>query len=159
MGRSADPSAPPTPGMPGQPARDQERGDHDGERQERTAPQRLDQERAGLIAQEQNEDERAMDLFNKAIQLVPTYSFAHVALGSTYLKLKNYRGAQQELEVGVKLNPNDSKAHYNLAVLYARLKDPQRAQEEMRIVEKLKKGGRAQEKEGDTLTPSTPKPR
>src|SRR5205823_1312061 len=92
----------------------------------------------GLIAQEQNEDEKAIEFFKKAIQLVAFFAHAHIALGSTYLKLKNYPQAQQELEIGVKLDPNDSKAHYNLAMLYARLKEPGRAQAEMTIVEKLK---------------------
>ena len=100
----------------------------------------------GLIAQEQNEDERAIELFKQAIKLVASFAHAHIALGSTYLKLKNYALAQQELEIGVKLDPNDSKGHYNLAVLYARLKDPLRAQAEMAIVEKLKDASSAKTK-------------
>jgi len=92
----------------------------------------------GQIAQEQNADGRAIDLFRKAIEILPSYSFAHAGLGASYLRLKNYPLAQQELELSVQLNPNDEKAHYNLAVLFARLKNPERAQEEMAIVEKLK---------------------
>ncbi|HEY8187471.1 MAG TPA: tetratricopeptide repeat protein [Pyrinomonadaceae bacterium] len=92
----------------------------------------------GQIAQEQNEDVRAIEFFKRALALAPSYSFAHTALGASYLRLKNYQLAQQELELSVKLNPNDAKAHYNLAVLFARLKNPERAQEEMQIVEKLK---------------------
>ena len=99
----------------------------------------------GLIAQEQNEDERAVGLFTKAIKLSATFAHAHVALGATYLRMKDYARAQQELEAGVKLNPEDSKAHYNLALLYARLKDQARAQAEMQIVERLKGAGKAQD--------------
>lgn len=92
----------------------------------------------GQIAQEQNEDEQAIQYFKQALALLPSYSFAHAALGASYLRLKNYPLAQQSLELSIKLNPNDAKAHYNLAVLFARLKNPERAQEEMRIVEQLK---------------------
>ena len=113
----------------------------------------------GLIAQEQNEDERAVELLKKAIQLVPSFSFPHAALGSSYLKLKNYPLAKAELELSVSLNPNDPRAHYNLAVLYARLKDPERAQQEMQIVEKLKQAGKTHQKEGNPGLPSTPSPR
>jgi len=113
----------------------------------------------GQIAQEQNEDERAIEFFKQALALVSSYSFAHAALGASYLRLKNYPLAQQELELSVKLNPNDAKAHYNLAVLFARLKNPERAQEEMQIVEKLKNASKAgQSKEPDAATSSEPRP-
>lgn len=92
----------------------------------------------GQIAQEQNEDVRAIEFFKQALALLPSYSFAHAALGASYLRLKNYALAQHELELSIKLNPNDAKAHYNLAVLFARLKNPERAQAQMQIVDKLK---------------------
>jgi tetratricopeptide (TPR) repeat protein len=111
----------------------------------------------GQIAQEQNEDLRAIELFKKAIEMVPTYSFAHAALGASYLRLKNYPLAQQELELSVRLNPNDAKAHYNLAVLFARLKNQPRAQEEMAIVERLKsKNSPQSNKESESSEPKSP---
>lgn len=112
----------------------------------------------GLIAQDQNDDERAEDLFGKAIRLAPSFAHARIALGSTYLRMKNYPRARQELEIGVKLNPDDSKAHYNLALLYSRLDEPQRAKEEMQIVERLKNSGKPSA-ENDPLTPPAPRPR
>jgi tetratricopeptide (TPR) repeat protein len=112
----------------------------------------------GQIAQEQNEDEQAIEFFKQALALVSSYSFAHAALGASYLRLKNYPLAQQELELSVKLNPNDAKAHYNLAVLFARLKNQKRAQEEMQIVEKLKNAKGGQLKEPDAATSSEPRP-
>jgi protein O-GlcNAc transferase len=110
----------------------------------------------GLIAQGQNEDARAIELFEKAIQFAPAFAHVHIALGATYLKLKDYPRAQQALETGVKLSPEDAKAHYNLAILYARLKNPERAQQEMRIVERLKNEGKAQADESDILAPALP---
>jgi protein O-GlcNAc transferase len=97
----------------------------------------------GQLAQEQNDDERAIGFFKQALALVSTYSFAHAGLGISYLRLKNYPLAQQELELSIKLNPNDAKAHYNLAVLFARLNNHERSQEEMRIVERLKNASKA----------------
>ena len=94
----------------------------------------------GLVAQEQNDDAKAISLFEKAVQKLPDYAHARIALGSSYIKLRNYPRAKEELEAAVKLDPEEPTAHYNLALLYARLKDPARAQEEMRIVEKLKAG-------------------
>jgi tetratricopeptide (TPR) repeat protein len=95
----------------------------------------------GLVAQEQNDDAKAIGLFEKAVQKLPNYAFARIALGSSYIKLRNYPRAKEELETAVKLDPEEPTAHYNLALLYARLKDPARAQEEMKIVEKLKAKG------------------
>ncbi|HEV2834175.1 MAG TPA: tetratricopeptide repeat protein, partial [Pyrinomonadaceae bacterium] len=88
----------------------------------------------GLVAQEQNDDAKAIALFEKAVQKLPNYAHARIALGSSYIKLRNYPRAKEELETAVKLDPEEPKAHYNLALLYARLKDTARAQEEMRIV-------------------------
>ena len=110
----------------------------------------------GQIAQEQNDDERAINYFKQALRLVSNYSFAHSGLGISYLRLKNYPLAQQELELSVKLNPSDEKAHYNLALLFARLKNPERAQEEMRIVEKLKSSRQANK--SGAATSSEPRP-
>jgi len=98
----------------------------------------------GLVAQEQNDDAGAIPLFEKAVQKLPNYAHARIALGSSYMKLKNYTRARAELETAVKLDPNEPRAHYSLALLYARLNDPVRAQEQMKIVDSLKaKGGSA----------------
>ena len=64
-----------------------------------------------------------------------------IALGSSYMRLKNYTRARQELETAVKLDPDEPSGHYNLALLYARIKEPERAQQEMQIIEKLKARG------------------
>jgi len=111
----------------------------------------------GLVAQEQNDDAKAILLFEKAVQKLPNYAHARIALGSSYIKLRNYPRAKEELETAVKLDPEEPKAHYNLALLYARLKDTARAQEEMRIVEKLKAKGAGSD--GVVVLPPNPNPR
>ena len=92
----------------------------------------------GLVAQEQGDDSRAIALFQRAVQILPSYALPRIALGSTYLRLKDYEKARQELETAVKLDPEEPSGHYNLALLYARTKQPDKAQEQMRIVEDLK---------------------
>src|SRR5260370_14154388 len=47
----------------------------------------------GLIAQEQNEDEAALELLAKAVLILPSYANAHVALGASYLRLTCYERA------------------------------------------------------------------
>lgn len=111
----------------------------------------------GLIAQAENGDAEAIQLFQKSVQLAPSFASAHVALGSSYLKQKDYVRAQEALEAGVKLSPDDSKAHYNLAMLYARLKNPEKAQEEMRIVERLKSQGKEPLDDSGSLAPPAPR--
>ena len=97
----------------------------------------------GLVAQEQNDSRARDNVFEKAVQKLPTYVHARVALGSSYMRLKDYTRARRELETAVKLDPNEPTAHYNLALLYARTKEPAKAQEQMRIVETLKTGRRS----------------
>jgi Flp pilus assembly protein TadD len=111
----------------------------------------------GLVAQEQSEDAKAIQLFEKAVQKLPNYSHARIALGASYIKLRNYPRAKEELETAVKLDPEEPRAHYNLALLYARLKDPARAQAEMDIVEKLKAKGVSSD--GVVVLPPNPNPR
>ena len=108
-----------------------------------------------LIAQAENDDRRAVEILEDVVKRFPGFANARIALGSSYMQLKNYPGARRELELAVKLNPDDPKAHYNLALLYARLKDPQRAEQEMQLVERLKNRN-AQAKENDVVLPSAP---
>ena len=108
-----------------------------------------------LIAQAENDDRRAIGILEDVVKRFPGFANARIALGASYMQLKNYPGARRELELAVKLNPDDPKAHYNLALLYARLKDPQRAEQEMQLVERLKNRN-AQAKENDVNLPSAP---
>ena len=55
----------------------------------------------GLAAQEQADDAAAVEYFGTAVRLLPTYARAHVALGSVFLKLKQFPRAQAALEAGV----------------------------------------------------------
>jgi Flp pilus assembly protein TadD len=108
------------------------------------------------VAQEQGDDSRAIALFQRAVQILPSYALPRIALGSTYLRLKDYEKARQELETAVKLDPEEPSGHYNLALLYARTKQPDKAQEQMRIVEELK--SRQRTPSGGLVLPPGPTP-
>ena len=108
----------------------------------------------GLLAQDQGDDARAIALFEKAVQQLPSYAHARIALGSSYLRLKNYPRARQELEKAVQLAPDEPSGHYNLALLYARTKEPEKAQAQMRIVEDLKSKRRTSS--GGLVLPANP---
>jgi Tfp pilus assembly protein PilF len=110
----------------------------------------------GLIAQEEGEDQRALEIFAGLAQRFPEFREVHLPLGSLYLKLKDYVRAQRELEMAVKMKPDEPTAHYQLALLFARIKNPERAQEEMRIVEKLKNAGKGREEQIDVPAPAKP---
>src|SRR5687768_18088082 len=73
----------------------------------------------GLVAQEQNDEARAIPLFEKALQKIPNYVHARIALGSSYMKLRNYTRARAVLETAVKLDPNEPTAPHILAHVYA----------------------------------------
>ena len=49
----------------------------------------------GLVAQEQGDDQRAIVLFQKAVQQLPSYAHPRIALGAIYLRLKDYERARQ----------------------------------------------------------------
>jgi Flp pilus assembly protein TadD len=110
----------------------------------------------GLLAQDQGDDVRAIALLAKAVQQTPSYALARIALGSSYMRLKNYERARQELETAVQLAPDEPSGHYNLALLYARTKEPAKAEEQMRIVEDLKSKRRTSS--GGLVLPPKPNP-
>jgi adenylate cyclase len=69
--------------------------------------------------------ERAQDLAKKALSLDETSALAHSALGTVYLRRKQYELAIGELQQAIKLNPNDTQSQSQLGsvMLYSGRKD------------------------------------
>jgi adenylate cyclase len=69
--------------------------------------------------------ERAHDLAKKALSLEETNALAHSALGSVYLRRKQYDLAINELQQAIALNPNDTQSQSQLGsvMLYSGRKD------------------------------------
>jgi len=69
--------------------------------------------------------DRANDLSKKALNIEESSALAHSALGSIYLRRRQYDLAMSELERAIELNPNDTQSQRQLGsvMLYAGRKD------------------------------------
>ena len=65
--------------------------------------------------------EKAIDEFKKAIELNPTNSAPYYNLGLCCLRLGRFREAINPLETYVKFHPNRAFAYYNLGYVYAKI--------------------------------------
>jgi Tfp pilus assembly protein PilF len=68
-----------------------------------------------------SEAERCLD---RAILIHPDYADAYAALGSVYLKEKDFTRADQALSHALKIDPDNYQANLNLMTLYLRSRDP-----------------------------------
>lgn len=75
----------------------------------------------GLIALQRDEDERALDLLEEAIQLDPGDGEAHANLGLLLLKVRQYPQALAAYAAAVTLRPENVVAQFGLARALARL--------------------------------------
>jgi len=72
--------------------------------------------------------------YANAIQVDPRFAEAHYQLGETYLKLKDYNRAYQELSRTVDLTPDNYPAHVELADLLIAARDLKQAQSHLDIL-------------------------
>jgi len=73
----------------------------------------------------------AVNEFNKAIRLVPSYTLAYNNRGYAYHKLGEDQRAIQDLDKAIQLDPNYAKAYNNRGYAYHKLGEDQRAIEEL----------------------------
>jgi Flp pilus assembly protein TadD len=110
-----------------------------------------------LVAQEQRDDARAVELLTRVVDRFPTYAPARTALGISYMRLKDLPHARAALEEAVRLSPGDQLAHFNLAMVYARANEPELARSEMSVVERLKRERDARALEDELAPPPSPR--
>ena len=60
--------------------------------------------------------ERAIEDFNKAIELKPDYAEAYVNRGNSYLGLEEYERAIEDFDKAIKIDPKDVGAYHNRAI-------------------------------------------
>lgn len=72
----------------------------------------------GYIYFQKNENEKALEEFQKAIDINPTYGDAYHNLGNTYYQMKKIKEAEESYRKAIEINPNLWQSHQNLAVLY-----------------------------------------
>jgi tetratricopeptide (TPR) repeat protein len=74
-----------------------------------------------------NEHERAMEDFNKAIELNPNYAEAYNNRGNAYVRLNEHERAIEDFNKTIELNPNLAVAYYNRGLSYAGLNQHEQA--------------------------------
>ena len=74
----------------------------------------------GFITFNRNQHNKAIALFQDAIQSDPKSAVVHYNLGCTYLAMREYATARNSLRVAVALDPKFKEAYYNLALTWFR---------------------------------------
>jgi len=102
------------------------------------------------IALEKNlraENEEALALARKAVELAPTNSAGRNILGRVLLNMDDVEGAIKNLEAGVKMAPLSREMHFELARAYARAgrkEDAVREREEFRKLDEAREAARSE---------------
>jgi protein O-mannosyl-transferase len=75
----------------------------------------------GVIALQRREFEKAIDYFQRALKILPTYTDAHNNLAAAYVEVGRLNEALPHLEMAARLNARDPMAHTNLGAVLAGL--------------------------------------
>jgi len=70
-----------------------------------------------------NDYQRAIECYNKAIELNPKDALAYYSRGKVKYKLKDYSGAIEEFNRAIELNPDFADAHYRCGRAKNKLKN------------------------------------
>lgn len=97
----------------------------------------------GFGYQNQGNLDKAIEEYEKAIELNPNYLQAHMNLGAVYIGQKKYDQAIDEFNAVVKLNYYYGTAHYNLGYVYLLKGEKEKAQEELKILKMMGSSGLA----------------
>ncbi|HUV36119.1 MAG TPA: tetratricopeptide repeat protein [Patescibacteria group bacterium] len=76
---------------------------------------------AGVVAYHNGQYERALELFQKAIQLNPEFTEGYNNLGLTYTEMAQEEKATEAFKKAIELNPNLSATYNNLGYAFYRL--------------------------------------
>jgi len=74
--------------------------------------------KTGKKADQKGKVDEAIENYEKAVSLAPTFYMARNNLGTLYLSKSQYPAAQEQFEKVINLNPNDASAYFNLGNLY-----------------------------------------
>ena len=83
----------------------------------------------GILAAREGDVDRAIDDFQRALQIDPNHIIALDNLGSAYRQKRDWPAAQRVLECALTLNAEDPEANYSLGMVYAQQNDAQHAYE------------------------------
>ncbi|BAQ64803.1 tetratricopeptide repeat protein [Geminocystis sp. NIES-3709] len=81
----------------------------------------------GLAYYNSGEYQKAIDSYNIAIELDPSYTNAYYGRGLAYDNLEEYRKAIDSYNKAIELEPNDADVYFNRGLVYENLKQYQKA--------------------------------
>ena len=82
---------------------------------------------------------RRSDLSKQILELAPDHPTPYSRLGQAYLKLKDFKKAQEAFEESLQINPFNPEVHLGLADAYAMLGNNPGAVKEREIAYKLRR--------------------
>ncbi len=94
--------------------------------------------RKGFGYQNGGNSEKAIEEYQKALELDPNLAQAHTNLGTVYLGQEDYDKAIDHFKKVMELNYYDTKAHYNLGLAYLYKGEVEKAQEEVKFLKSLR---------------------
>ncbi|NIM98282.1 MAG: tetratricopeptide repeat protein [candidate division Zixibacteria bacterium] len=92
----------------------------------------------GFGHQNAGEPEKAIEEYQKALELNPNLAQAHTNLGTVFLGQEDYDKAIDHFKKVMELNYYDTKAHYNLGLAYLYKGEVEKAQEEVKFLKSLR---------------------
>ena len=94
-------------------------------------------DKLGLIYDELNMENEAIERFKEAIKLNPRYAKAHNDLGTVYGKIGEFDLALEEFNAAIKIDKDYADAHFNKGILLEFLGEEDKAREEFGIALRL----------------------
>jgi tetratricopeptide (TPR) repeat protein len=82
-------------------------------------------------------DEEALEILKRAQELSPDHPSTYTDLGKIYLRLKDFRRAEEAFQASIQINPFDPEVHQGLATAFEMLGDPAAGLKEKEIAKKL----------------------
>lgn len=70
----------------------------------------------GSLIDDMGESERALSIYDSAIVMYPSFSELYLNKGTTLIRLKKYKEAEEVLKQCILINPYQSSSHYKLGV-------------------------------------------
>ncbi len=96
----------------------------------------------GIIYSDRNADDKAMELWKRAIELEPKYVETYTLVGSVYYKRKDLSKAEEYFQKAINIRPNYGPAHNYLGGVYFNRHEYEKAADELEIALKTSKLGR-----------------
>ena len=94
-------------------------------------------DKLGLVYDELNREDKAIENFKEAINLNPRYAKAHNDLGTVYGKIGEFDLALEEFNAAIKIDKDYADAHFNKGILLEFLGEEDKAREEFEAAIRL----------------------